>query len=296
MTVKQGAILASLYAGVMFGVFWVPIRALENAGFAGPWPATVYLCAPVVFILPLYWRQRDELRLANARGLLGGILCGVALALYALAFLYTDVVRAVLLFYLMPMWGFVLGRVFLGDAITPARWLAVVLGFAGIGIIFGFENGLPVPENRGDWMALASGVCWAVASLLMLMDRKVSPWLHGANFFLVAAILTLGLALTSQAPMPDFAMMRGVVWWLLPVTVLIALPVGFATIYGPTQLNPGVVGLLFMGEVAVAALSASILTDEVFGTREAAGVVLIMAAGLLEPVREIVASRRSVAQ
>ncbi len=288
MTARGGAMLASFYAGIMFGVFWVPIRALEQAGFEGPWPATLYVAAPVIFTLPIYWRYRADL--SNGRGLLGGVLCGIALGLYAMAFLYTDVVRTVLLFYLMPIWGFLLGRIVLGEAVTGLRWMAIALGFAGIAVIFGAESGLPVPENIGDWMALASGMIWAVASILILTNPGVNAWVHCANFFVFATILTVCIALASGIPPPDVALLEPVIWWLLPVALLIALPVGFATVYGATILNPGVVGLLFMGEVAVAAISAAILTDEPFGLREGVGVMLVMAAGLLEPLREIMAN------
>jgi drug/metabolite transporter (DMT)-like permease len=126
-----------------------------------------------------------------------------------------------------------------------------------------------------------------VAALMILVDRKVSVWIHGANFFLFSGLLGIGAALLSGAGMPDGAALRDVLWWFVPVTLLVTLPAGFATIYGPTRLNPGLVGLLFMVEVAVASISAAILTDEAFGLREAVGVTLIMMAGLLEPLREM---------
>jgi drug/metabolite transporter (DMT)-like permease len=131
-----------------------------------------------------------------------------------------------------------------------------------------------------------------VASILILTNPGISAWVHCANFFVFAAILTTGVALMSGVPLPETAIIWDVAWWLLPVGLLIALPVGFATVYGATILNPGVVGLLFMGEVAVAAISAAILTNEPFGMREVIGVVLVMTAGLLEPLREISRNRR----
>jgi hypothetical protein len=63
----------------------------------------------------------------------------------------------------------------------------------------------------------------------------------------------------------------------------LVLPAGFATVYAPTRLNPGVCGLLFMTEVAMAAVSAAIFADEPMGQREVIGLVLVLSAGLLEP-------------
>lgn len=286
---KQGAMLAAVYAGVAFGVMWIPIRALEDAGLPGAWASLAFAGMPVLFVLPLYWLHRSEIRRAHWRGLLGGVLGGVAFGFYALALLYTDIVRAILLFYLTPIWGFLLGRVVLGEVITPTRWAAVLVGLAGIAVIFGVEEGLPLPGNAGDWIALAAGLAWAVASLLILIDEDVGVAVHGASFFVFSTLLNaIAIVLIgASVAVPEMASIVAVMPWLLVVTLLLTIPAGFATIYGPTLLNPGVVGLLFMAEVAVAAVSAALLSDEPFGAREIVGVLLVVGAGLLVPLREM---------
>jgi len=284
----RGAVLATVYAGIAFGVFWIPIRALEDSGLGAAWAAVMFTGLPLLFILPMFWMRRGQWCRGNARGLMGGVLAGVAFGFYTLAFLHTDVVRAVLLFYLMPVWGFMLGRLFLSEAITPTRWAAVALGFAGIAVIFGAEGGFPMPRNAGDWLALASGMVWACASLLILLDKRVSVGVHVANFFLVATLIgAVGVVIAGQAAAFDIAALSGTLPWFVPVTLLLTLPTGIATIYGPTRINPGIVGLLFMAEVAVAAISAALLSGEAFGMRETLGVLLLITAGLLVPLREM---------
>ena len=46
-----------------------------------------------------------------------------------------DVVRVVLLFYLMPLWTVLLARVVLGERLTRAAALRVALGAAGAAIV-----------------------------------------------------------------------------------------------------------------------------------------------------------------
>ncbi len=290
---KEGATLASLYAGIIFGIFWIPLRALDEAGFHGPWAAMVYSALPALLVSPIYWLRRDELRMANWKPLMGGVLGGVAMALYSLSFLYTEVMRAVLLFYMMPIWGFMLGRIVLNDPITPPRWLAIGFGFLGMGIILGTEAGLPLPKNAGDWMALGSGITFAFAAIMMLVDEKVSVWTHGANFFAVSALISgiAGFLMIGSIGAPDWGALGSVLVWLIPVALLVTVPGGFATLYGPTKLNPGVVSLLFMLEIGVAAITATILTDEPFGARHALGVLLITCAGLFEPARDFLRVR-----
>ena len=284
---ERRAVFAALYAGVAFGVFWIPIRALEGAGLPGAWASMVFTVLPALIVLPLYWTCRDQLRAANWRGLLGGVLGGAALGLYSLAFLYTDIVRVVMLFHINPVWGFLLGRIVLGEAITPTRWLAVILGLAGIAVIIGAEGGVPLPRNAGDWIALGSGIAWAFASILMLTDRNVGFVLHGASFFVFSAILNAVAVVLAGLPAPTPETVLGVLPWFLPATLILTVPAGFATIYGPTRLNPGIVGLLFMAEIAIATITAAMLTDETFGAREATGVILVIVAGLLVPFREM---------
>ena len=79
--------------------------------------------------------------------------------------------------------------------------------------------------------------------------------------------------------------------WLIPLALVLIIPAGFAVIYGPTQLNPGIAGILFMVEIGVGTITASIMTDEPFGWRELLGVLMITIAALVEPVRDLVQHR-----
>jgi len=282
------AVYAALYAGLAFGIFWLPIRAVEAAGFDGPWAMTIFAALPLLICLPVAWRNRADYRWRSLRDLGGGVLSGVAFALYGAGFLYTEVVRAVLLFYAMPVWGFLLGWAVLGDRITWHRWLAIGLGLAGLVVVFGNETGLPVPRNIGDWCALAAGVAWAAAALIMLMNRRVGPLTHSVNFFAAAAAGSLMVAVLATAQglvaPPDWQGFWPMLAWAMPVAAVLILPAGYASIFAPTRLNPGVCGLLFMAEVAVATVTASVWAGEPLSLREALGLVLILGAGLVEPL------------
>ena len=106
---------ASLYAGLAYGLYWIPLRALEQAGLHDVLPALVFNLIPMMLILPLIvWRWR-YIRRAPLHFHITGIVVGLSLVGYTNAFLYTDVVRVLILFYLTPIWGFLLARVFLGD-------------------------------------------------------------------------------------------------------------------------------------------------------------------------------------
>ena len=71
---------------------------------------------------------------------------------------------------------------------------------------------------------------------------------------------------------------------LLIFMALLVLPGTYASLWGPKYLSPGVVGLLFMTEIIVGAISVALLAGEPFGMRELMGVLLIAGASMLEPL------------
>ncbi len=286
--------LASIYAGLVFGIYWIPLRALGDAGFSGVWSPVMLNAFPLTFVCPLLiyrWRAFVPGRL---RFHIGGLLAGLAFVLYANSFMYTEVIRSILLFYLMPIWGFLLARFVANEVITPVRWLSMALGLGGLLIIFGVDVGLPFPRNIGDWMALGSGLVWAVASLMMLTDNE-DAINYGLAFFLWgtlgAALMAYVASIHGLATTPNLSMVAPVLPWLIPLAILVVIPAGFAAVYGPTQLNPGVAGLLFMTEISVATVTAALFAGEPFGIRELLGIILISLAGLAEPLFDFIHSK-----
>ena len=288
--------LSALYAGVVFGIYWIPLRALEAAGFSGLWATVALNLIPCLCILlPAIYRWRFFLG-AGVRFHIAGVLAGMTFAFYAGSLMFTDVVRAVLLFYLTPIWGFLLARIVIGEAITLPRWAGIIVGLSGLLVMFKADLGVPLPQNLGDWLALMSGLVWAVASLMMLTDKNKHPINYGFAFLIWGTIIPVTMAsivsIKGGAPVPDWGSLVTVLYWLLPVAVLVILPATFATVYGPTQLNPGVVGLFFMTEISVATITAALFAGEPFGVRELIGVSAVTVAGLIEPSAEFLSARK----
>lgn len=286
---------AGIYSGVVFGVYWIPLRALEAAGFEGLWATFVFYAAPLLLLTPLIvYRWRSFVR-GSLRFHVCGMLIGLAQVLYASSFLYTDVVRAILLIYLMPIWGFLLARIVAGELITPVRWLSMALGLGGILVIFGVDVGIPLPRNLGDWMALGAGMVWAVASLMLLTDENSDAINYTVMFFFWGAVIAgvLALVATGQNHLQavDWSTLSTVAAWVIALSLIVWIPAAFATVFAPAYLNPGIIGLLFMTEISVGVVSAAILAGEPFGTREIVGVCLITLAGLAEPVFNLTGQR-----
>ncbi len=290
---KQTETLAKLayaYSGVVWGLFWIPLRALDGSGVTGAWATVLFYLVPAVLFLPIaLWRWRALL--AGGWGLqLTGLVTGTAVVLYADGLVYTEVIRAMLLYYMTPVWSTLLARLILKEPITAVRWLAIALGFSGMLVIFGIDVGAPLPRNVGDWMALAGGFCWAIAAVRMRGDTKSSAIEFTSLHFLLGAPVAVLIALLPLAgahELPDAATAAAVLPWLLPTPVIVVVTGSFAAMWGASRLNPGIVGILFMTEISVGTATAAIWAGEPFGAREIVGVALITAAGLAESALDL---------
>ena len=275
-----------IYSGIVFGIYWIPLRQLDAAGFHGMWATSMFNLVSTVLLLPVIvfsWRRFFPGRLRFHFICFG---TGLGYALYASAFVYTDVISVIVLFYLLPIWGFILARLVIGDPITPVRWLSMGIALIGLWVILGQGTQLPVPNNVGDWMALIAGMVWAVISLMLLTDKHESPINYTIGFVAWACIISLLCAWLSTyygfEPDPAWRNLTNELKWLVPFALIVVLPAAAATIYGPTKLNPGVVGLLFMTEISVGTITAALWAGEEFGAPQLLGVILITLAGVLE--------------
>jgi drug/metabolite transporter (DMT)-like permease len=287
----RGDLLPSIAIAVgaaFWGLYWIPIRGIEQAGVHAFWTGPVIFGASALLFLPvvlLRWRNY----VAHWRHiLLPGLLAGSAFSLYIASLNLTDVVRAILLFYMSPLWSTLLGIVILKERLTVNRVIGLLLAFCGLYIVLIAENGLPIPRNTGDWFALISGLCWSIASVKLFQDGAQMMIEKVTVFVVFALLMSLLLVVWQQGNlegMPQLSSLDKAWYWIL-IIALSMLPITYLTIWPATVLSPGRVGMLLMVEVIVGVVSAAILTDEQFGVRELAGTVLIISAGVVEVLRQ----------
>jgi drug/metabolite transporter (DMT)-like permease len=216
--------------------------------------------------------------------LLTGLANGGALALYSASMLLTEVVRTLVLFYLAPMWGALLGILLLGERLTAARVAAIGLCLAGMLAILGVDHGWPWPTNIGDWLAILSGLVYAYGSLRVYDAPQVSVTAQTFSTMIgsviVSAIVLLLLPDAARgAPPPASAAL-----WLMAAIYAVAmiLPINWVALWSAQHLTPARVGLIFALEAVVGIVSAALLLDEPFGWREALGSVLVIASTIVE--------------
>ena len=294
MTTRGGetALPALAVAGsaLFWGLWWLPLRALAERGLPGGWASLAVYAVAAAALVPFAWTQRARLRAGGWNLFWSGFLFGLVLVLWNHAVLVGEVVRVVLLFYLAPVWATLFALILLNQRIGPARVLAIVLGLSGAAVVLGFEAGLPLPGSLGDWLGLLSGILFALSVTVARKAPEVSGFDRTFVSFACAALVAVPMALAT-GPGPSAGAMVQAMVHALPLAAAIGLlwvlPGTWLLLWGAAHLDPGRVSILLMIEVIAAAASASLLTDEPFGWREAAGCVLILSAGLVEAAPDL---------
>jgi drug/metabolite transporter (DMT)-like permease len=261
------------------------VRQLHEAGSSGAWVTALGFLIPLGALLPAAlarWRETlvglRELRFA-------GFWLALGIALYTEGIVRGQIARVILLFYLTPVWGTLLARIFLREPITGRRLATIALGLCGMLVIFGVDGGIPSPRSGGDWMGLAAGFAWAVAMVAFhrgtsrpLFDRVFVQFAFLGPVFLLVALIPGDGSAASIA----FQLSARSLAWLLAFALVWMLPVIWLTVYAASRVDPGRFAILLTFEIVVGLVTAAILTDEPFGARELAGALLVMGAIAVE--------------
>ena len=97
------SIALALSAGA-WGIYWLPQRILEDGGLTGGWGTIAQMVIGTLVLLPVCLWRKIKGRSSGFELPLTGFLVGGGFVCYALSFLLTDVVRALILFYMTPVW------------------------------------------------------------------------------------------------------------------------------------------------------------------------------------------------
>jgi drug/metabolite transporter (DMT)-like permease len=278
--------LAVALSAAVWGLYWIPLRAIQDVGMPGSWSVAFFNACPLVVLLPLLVFNFRSLSGVLAPTLLAGVLIGMAFTLYSNGLVETTVVRATMLYYLTPIWSTIMGVLWLSERLTKGRIVAI--GVAIFGLFLLLSNGAAAgnPLNKGDLYSFLSGIFWAfgVATLNRWSNIPILP-LAAVIFIATTTLSSIFAGVIYADPLPEIAIVisafPAAAFW----SVCVMLPC-FCIIFRVSQfLFPGRVGILTMSEVIVAIGSAAILVpEETMVMLQWVGAAAILAAGLIEVV------------
>lgn len=274
-----------LCTSVLWGASWLPLKALHQQGADG---LALIACAYgvlAIIALPWVWRARASMR-GHWHWLLAIVLFGGAANVsFSYAIIYGDVVRVMVLFYLLPVWGVLGGRFILKEPTAWWRWCGVAMALTGAFIILGGPNILARPIHYLDFIAIGSGIFFAASNLIFRGVQQVSlpPKLFA---------LFLGSSLLAHLLLPSGQLWTGdqfpLGWVLLYATTWLLLA-NWGSLWAITQMPAGRSAIILIMELITAVATQVAFTEQTLQGYVWLGGSLIMGAALLE----IIAAQRS---
>ena len=268
-----------------WGLYWLPQRMLLDAGMTGGWGTVAQYVISLAVLLPIaIWRLLNGKQI-GLRHWACGLLLGSGAVFYANSLLVTEVIRALVFFYLTPLWATLIETVFLKRRFGWSRVGTVALALAGVWIAIGTDVGIPVPIYLGDWFGLLAGFLIAAGAARTELEQPdgVFPLLFMVIVFgLIATIYQYPMLSSVIGEIPTLEIAVSSLPFLLGISLLFVLPTTAALFWSPSKIGTGVFGILILSELVVGVISAALLTDETFGWPQAVGATLIVVAGIAE--------------
>jgi drug/metabolite transporter (DMT)-like permease len=272
---------ALLVNALVWGTSWWPFRALQERGLHPLWATALMYGFAVICVLayrPSAWR-----------GLCAPGLWALALASgltnvgFNWAVTVGDVVRVVLLFYLMPAWSVLLAWPLLGERPTRASVARLVLALVGVLIVLKNPDvAWPLPRSLPDFLALMGGVSFALTNVMLRRLKDTPSEARMLGMFGGGSLMAVGAAL-----------LGGVLGWVHPVPelqnhwVMLALALSGAFLisnlalqYGAARLKASTTSLVMLSEVVFASVSSIAWGTAQWEMRVAVGGGLIVLAAL----------------
>lgn len=201
-----------------------------------------------------------------------------------------DVVRVVLLFYLMPAWSVLLAWYFLGERPNKYSILRLVLAFSGVLIVMipagATWQSLTANLSLPDALAIVGGFTFAGTNVVLRSQYRVPGEARMlAMFFggLVAAgaMSVLGIYLGRMPAIPAIAWS----WPLMVLVVALLIMVSNWTLqYGASRLAATTAAVVMLSEVVFASASNVMIEGAVLSGRLLLGGALVLSASLIAAI------------
>lgn len=277
------AVLGLLINALTWGVSWWPFRALQSQGLHPLWATALIYClvaSCLLLAVPGAWRA--FMRPSGLWLLL--LSSGLTNVCFNWAVTIGDVVRVVLLFYLMPAWVVLLAWALLHERPSAGSLGRVVLAMVGVAVVLRTDGHTwPLPQSLADWLALAGGFCFGLTNVMLRRLHATSTASTMLAMFAGGATMAACVAWWGGwggvvPPVPTLALE-----WVLGVAAMgVAFMVGNLGLqYGASRLPAATTSIVMLSEVVFASVSAVVLGAGVLSTQVVLGAALILLASLL---------------
>ena len=275
-------VLALVFNAFIWGVSWWPLRQLQLHGLHPLWAtALVYalVVACIMLARPGVWRSLA----AHPQLWLLAVASGMTNVGFNWAVTVGDVVRVVLLFYLMPAWSVLAAWAMLGEKPSAGSLLRLLLAMTGVLVVLKSPaSPWPVPQGWADWLAIMGGLSFAITNVVLRKYRHTPSEsrmmaMFGGSGLMAALAALLGMS-QALVPAPALAMAG--------IPVVLGLSLAFlasnaALQYGAGRLAAATTAIVMLTEILFASVSSAAAGAAELSTRTLLGGSLIVLAAVL---------------
>lgn len=276
------AVGALMVNALVWGVSWWPLRQLQGHGLHPLWTtALVFLLVGgcIALARPGAWRSF----LAHPQLWWLALASGMTNIGFNWAVTVGDVVRVILLFYLMPAWSVLVAWALLGERPTAGSLLRLLLAMAGVLVVLKSpESPWPIPQGWADWLAIMGGLSFAFTNATLRKYRDTPSESRMLAMFAGSGLMATGAALLgmSQALVPAPALAAA------GIPVVLGLAAAFllsnaSLQYGAARLAASTTAIVMLTEILFGSLSSMAAGVSELTPRILLGGSLIVLAALL---------------
>jgi drug/metabolite transporter (DMT)-like permease len=277
------AIAGLVSNALMWGLIWWPLKELRLHGWHPLWSTTAIFLIATAGVLLVRPRALSQLWSSPSLWIIA-FAAGVTNGAFSWAMTIGDVVRVILLFYLMPVWTVLLARILLHEKITWFSLFRTALALAGAALVLKPESGgLSLPSGVAEWLGLVAGAAFALNNVMI--RRSIAQPREGRTLAMFVGGLVLPAMVATVlglAPPNDFpSAFDGYALSIVGGLGLIIFIANNALQYGASRLPANVTAVVMLTEVVFAALSSVLVLGTVLTERMLVGGALIVIASVL---------------
>ncbi len=278
------AVIVLLFSSIGWGLTWLPIKALGEGGLNGLHLVFIICTSVSIVLMPWLIKQRALWLPILPFMLLVALFGGIANIAFQVSILHGDVIRVMILFYMLPIWSVLGGCLILGEVLDKRRVITLLLCVGGAFLILEAWKFSWLTFSWIDVLALLSGFALA-ANTIVFRFTMDAPFTSKIGFMFVGGCVLVSLILLffpTGAALPDKQLILGAMAYGLGWILLVS----YGSMWGVTCLGAGRGSVLIVVELVVAVLSVLIITQIDLKFYEAIGCVMVIIAAILEGARE----------
>ena len=274
-------VMGLLLNAFVWGLSWWPLREMQALGLHPLWSSGLIFGLALVVLS--FWKPAAWQQLLNTPALWTlMIAAGLTNVGFNWAVATGDVVRVVLLFYVMPAWSIPIAWWVLGERPTRGALWRLALALVGVALVLKTpETPWPWPESASDYLALMGGASFAWTNALLRRHHDTPSGARMIAMFAGGTALSLGLAVV-WVGLGHTTLPTDLSWWPYALGLgLTFLASNLALQYGAARLSAHTTALVMLSEVVFAALSSVALGVSELSARTLIGGGLIVLAAAL---------------